>query len=208
MFALSLSTPSQAGIIVFDNLGPGHTYDQGGGSLPGKVATLTGDQTLVMAVQFTATGGGALATIELPLSDFMVGSTVTLDVNLHEDAGGVIGALLSSGTAVTQGPYLGGVPGVFPLATAFMSAAPIVAGGAYWVVVGSPSLQPAVWHNSFLYVDQNQASSINGAPFSYFTSVLRPGIVVRVPEPSTSLLAALGAVVLFVKGRVTRRTNT
>lgn len=188
-FAASLTltlsaAPARAG-FVFNNFGPGDTFNTATGWAVGPPFT--------QGMQFTASGSGALSTIELALGSFAGSSTVT--VELHADASGTVGALLATGTTTTGNTF----GSAYPPSVTTMSAATITSGAKYWVVVTSPDLTGWNW-NSTGSAGLRATSTDGGSSYTISPSQTLSAFRVSVadaspvPAPPAAVLFALGAV--------------
>jgi hypothetical protein len=194
---LALPTDAHAGpVTLFTNFGAGFSYNIADGN---PVGSGFDGNAYVEGETFRSGSTADLSTVELALSD-TGGSTDTINVALHADAGDKPGATLESWSIPggTVGPFGTNNP---PIVLISLLQPLLIAGDQYWLTAGSPITSAYVWNFNSTGANADHANSTdNGAtwfigPSGFFT----PGAFevdgtasVNTPEPSSILLLLTG----------------
>jgi hypothetical protein len=165
--AVSLSVPFPAlpalvlADVVFDNFGPGDSYQTDQGYGIGTVPPVP-DADLAPGEGFRVSRGTfQLTSIELALS-FFKGSVNAVDVQFRADDGGVPGAILESFHFTDLEPF--GID--HPLVVAESVLQPLLEEKAtYWVTASASEHTLAVWNKNSTDEVGQHAISMNGTPF-------------------------------------------
>jgi len=176
--ALAVPIPGFAGpVTLFSDLGPG---------FPGDTPSGFGPIGSFAAITFTTTGAGFLTQISTAMTDVPDGSRTT---GLYTNSGNAPGSLIENFTLPVTGNFM--VLTVNSVLNPFLSA-----NTQYWFVVSNPA------NISWYANDENVLGGLwSGSTLSTLTQSFAtgagPGIqltgISAAPEPSSALLAAIGA---------------
>jgi hypothetical protein len=190
--------------IIFNDYGPGYTYNTGIGWTVSGSTSAPGN--FYQANEFTASVTAAVTEVDLGIS--LVTGTNSVTVELRTDNSGVPGSLLESYGFVGLGPF-GSQNG--PLIATSVTNPTLVAGTNYWMVVlPGASDTWAVWNwNDQSVTGNGSFSSDGGATWSNGSSETLGAFEVfggtAVPAPSTlvmsSILFGMGGVLFGYKRR-------
>ena len=199
---LSLSgLPARASIIMFNNFGPGHTYDtlNTAGFTTGS-GTFLGTQ--VFGQQFTPLVSGTATQIDVAIN-YDMGFTNNVTLSLQNDSGGLPGSTITS-WSLTSMPVS---PGCCDTVTLSQS---LTAGTQYWLVMspGDP--------NTFANWNANSTGDMGRLWFGGTTvhasgvrgafDVLGAGSASSVPEPGTITAGVVVLLIIAVRRASAHRT--
>ena len=183
--------------IVFNMLGPGHTYFPRGGW-----AIFSQPKLIELAVPFVARTSGNLATVDLALTYSAVeGPACPVDVYLYSDATGApynaSQAFLGSGTPTRQ---LGSTNNTL-VSFDVTSNIPITVGATYWLALkpGTSNVFD-VWNDARPVIEGSVAASVNHSAWFVYTPAVLPAFrltatgTAQVPEFGNTLLLSLWVV--------------
>jgi hypothetical protein len=188
---LMLSASAAQSAVVFDNFGPGDSYDS---SIGWTIST-----EIIQGMGFSPVSAGFLASIDIAAGT--TGSPPTpYTLTLRADDAGVPGLVLETLN--------------FPVTTSFgTNNAPTTAAAAgttllspgtlYWLVASSPTGVNVPWHHNSTDDTGPRAFSVNGAPWVATTSprgAFRV-TVAQAPEPTTLALLGMGFAGLGFAGK-------
>ena len=202
--ALAACPAVWAGTIVFDNFGPGDTYDTGGWWF----GNYTGG-SVIGGADFTPSQSGVIGDIWTGMSSSVRPATITM--SLYTDAGNEPGTVLWSQTFVDAVDDWGSVTHL-----AVTSGPTITAGTLYWLIGLVPSeITNTVswWQNVIDDKGIHAQSSDGGATWSVNTNpdldreTFRIGLDDGdpIPLPGTLFLILTGGGVIAVSGRRRRQ---
>ena len=197
-------TPAPADSVIFSNLGPGDSYTNAVWAVGYPFNGLLGDY--VIASGFTV-GATSMSLSTIQVAAGLESGPNTLTINLDADAGGIPGATLESFTITGAMPAVGSVSsGNLVVATSVLDPL-LTAGSSYWVVLNAPSPTFVGWNlNSTgdmgaFYYTRGGKVVLSGTQSQ--GAMLITGLAV--PEPSSLVLAGIGAVVILGCGLRRRR---
>lgn len=185
-FLVSLASASQA-ITVYNNFGPGNSFDASTGWTVGLVAGNVFD----IAMNFTATATANVSAITVAT---LTPSASGVRLNLYTDSGGLPGTLLESNVSGTN------VGGAFTVAG---SGSTLVSGQNYVLTMSmvNPS-ENTGWCFTSPAVTLGGAFRVNSGAWNGFTFV--PGSVFKIegePVPEPASILALGAGLVAIARR-------
>jgi hypothetical protein len=199
LFLLTLPAVSGAGVVAYNNLGPGDSYINWGTWF----GTTPGGPTYVAAAQFTSAASGNLSGLTLGMFHNIGNNNVTL--SLRSDAGGQLGSTLWSGS---YSACLETYGDVFRLAS--LGGPMLTAGSTYWLQASTDSSSMQIWESNNQGIqglmgrqDCGQWNIWTGTSYAMRVEVDGPAAV---PEPGTMMLLGSGLVGLaaFARKRVRR----
>lgn len=185
-FLVSLASASQA-VTVYNNFGPGNSFNASTGWTVGLVTTNVFD----IAMNFTAGATANVSAITVATNSPAVNG---VRLNLYTDSGGLPGTLLESNVSGTN------VGGVFTVAG---SGSTLVNGQNYVLTMSmvDPS-EDTGWCFTSPAVNLNGSFRVNSGAWNAFSFV--PGSVFKIegePVPEPASLLALGAAVAALARR-------
>ena len=188
---LSLFAGAAHAIPIYSNLGPGDTW----------IVNREYDTNVTyLATSFTATSGGALENVRIPI--FSLDSPV--EFGLYDDSSGHPGGLLEGWSATVPG-----IPGV--LTTLDSALHPVLqTNQLYWFVLTQTKAEQAAWYENNqgvgggAWAGSNLNNLLQFVPDSPAPAIeLNPADVAAVPEPSGAGL--LGGGILLLAAGLARR---
>jgi len=190
----SLVATSAHAATIFDNFGPGDSYDVSDSDVTGPAD---------LAYSFVVSGsGGDFDLDQVVLALDSVSAPENANLSLADDASG------SPGTVLTSFPTIGVLnpaPGdIFTVSPD--SPTTLLAGQTYWLILSPPFGVEIGWgNNNTTGVIVPAAFRLNDAsawsPFSSAAAFRVEGTEIVVPEPATAFQLALGLVALGIGGR-------
>ena len=192
---LSFSGSQARATVLFNNFGPGQTYDMvnQAGTISGS-ATFLGTQ--VLGLQFTPSVSGTATQIDVAIS-FGNGFADNVTLSLQNDNAGLPGTTITSWSLTSQ-PMLGGCCDTVTLSV------PLTAGTLYWLVA-TPGASNTFSEWSANNTGDNGLKWFGGTNTS--TNVLGAFDVIggtAVPEPGT-VTAGVALLLIGVMRRARRR---
>jgi len=192
MAAIALYAVPLRADTIHSNLGPGDSFDPTSGWNVTTLASLTGvDQDIAMP--FTVIGTNHTFT-SAELAMLHLGGTLSLDILLSADAGGVPGAVIE-----TLNVTVAGSPALVT-ATSVLNPT-LVAGTTYWIATVAGGDHSSEWMFAGSQGGNNPTGTVG---FSYdggasWSTLTGEGAAFRVngnvvPEPTTALLLGVGLV--------------
>jgi hypothetical protein len=207
--ALAITTASTSrGDIIYNNFGPGNSYDLVNGFTVGKITA----GTFVPSMGFTVPSGVNFNLSEIDLAANFVSGTNSFVVSIRSDSGGVPDGTLESWTVTGLGPAGQNNP---PVVVTSVLHETLLAGQQYWVTLGpgagdsrggwqGNSLSPFARGPIFITQDGNVVQNTTGIN-SAFRVLGTPTAII--PEPGSLVMAGWGvvAVAACVARRRTRK---
>lgn len=193
-----LALTARSNSIVFDDLGPGNTYNQVSGYAVYTNIGILG--TNEIAAQFTAGASGNLAAVDLGLTflDPTVAAPGAVNVYLYGDASGspdnANQTLLGSGTPTAQ--FLTTDNSLVSFSVA--GTIPVTMGTTYWLVLKPAVTEYDLWNTSLATIglvdgsadDSTWAGGTFGLPAFRITATAATGV----PDSGSTILLMLGSV--------------
>ena len=201
---LGAATSVRAGVVVFNDFGPGDSYGASGYELGyDHNVGLTSE----IACGFTVAAGQNYTLSEIDFAASIVSGTNAIGVALLADSGGVPGTTLESWTVSGLGQY----PALTPPEVVISTLHPtLLAGQQYWLALTmGDSTTFAVWHNNSIgvtgpgYVISDGRGTLYEGDTGFVGAFRVEGTSSAVPEPST--LAGAGIAVFLGLGYAWRR---
>lgn len=199
--------PSVAGAsTIFDNFGPGLTYDTNSGN---PVGNAFDGNDYAEANTFTAPFAGSFQSLRIALS-CAFSCPDLFSVYLTADAGNQPGLILENFSVA--GGALGPVGAYnIPLVLNSVLLPQLIGGAQYWVAVGAPMTDSVAWNlNTTGDISDQAISSDNGAtwfsPSGNTPGALQVDAAAAVPEPGSSALLIGGGLLLSLI-RLRRRSQ-
>jgi hypothetical protein len=199
--ALILPQRSAAGIIAFDNFGPGNASTAGSGWVVGGMAsTANPDLNFTQAFLFRSSSSGYLSSVSAAIMATTLGTSGHLSLHIWSDAGGAPGIALESQSIELPRVLAVGQP----FETILMSGSTALSAGQdYWLGFGGLHETFAIWQLSPGAAGPGAHTSAAGQDWTVFPA----GVgafrveVTAVPEPGSVLLLFLGGVGLALARR-------
>jgi hypothetical protein len=157
--AAAISGGHARGDVFYDNFGPGNSYQNSsgygfGGSNP----------NFQQAMRFTSSGDYLLTGGEFGVSLSFGQNPSTFQITLHEDGGGLPGAVLEQvNVQVNLGPF--GLPNP-PVVVNFSGEALLSAGAQYWISMSASGFNDYVWNRNNTGDIGLRAFASNGGPWN------------------------------------------
>ena len=200
LVALLFAGVAQADVI-FDNFGPGNSYQAGSGWTVSGAASPTG-AAYVEGMSFTPTGSYTLNALDVAVGWAVSTADNSLNLALYDDAGGLPGSIpLESWSGLVVPDFAGNNS---PISVSSLVHPVLSNGTPYWLVasVGTDTQWDA-WNLNSVGDLGPIVYSLNGGPWSPHTDARGAfrvtGTSAGVPEPCTCALFGLGALGLRLR---------